>query len=813
MSCSSLNESTTAGGASAVTPGSLFSIGDLVVVGEQELRAYIVDMYEEEEEDEGESNDQQQQREGAESNTSTISKNMLFSVVYEIGNELETDVELSRLRVISFNDRGHNRSGLNRNSAAPRNSTNQSTPTSSSSNATNRQASTEIQALKKAFQSSFTYMANANKSNSNQPHPLIKLLEDNKHREKGWLRIVIKQMDEVDGDGNNNSQEQVRLKKELDERESHVLILASAIFSGYSPFHGKAKGYSKLLNHAFGISKNCRVDHLKRFVDRDFSAARKVRSDVGTSVFNSDKKRAHTYTAYNVFKRRRSQEFRETNDKIPQRVLRQEYEQLAEEQKIAYSVIAERELERAKTLWDELTDFLLRTKGKISYKAMAQHLGDNIVNDTTIRKYLQKQESFSVRKDRILPSLDRQSRIKRVRWAIVFWIFWKSVAACPVQKVVFVVVHMDEKWFYAIRTRTNCKVLTSIGLEAQDYYAHHKNHVGKVMYIVATAYVLHDNNIGHGGTAVPLACVRVGKMVKAQKDTYKRVYAEDGTFTYPKIAENQLRHEGREYFEGFELTGSSEGTEKKPKISLLKIYKEEIIPALEEKVVRRFNENGNRQVVIVKQEDNAGLHTDGTYLAEMRNEFERRDWILFNQPSQSPVTNVHDACIFPMLSKAVSRQQAVVFGSRMLQTEQLHEAVMTCWNDKSNVHAMAKAFAAHHQIVCAILEHNGDNTYLSEKGGLSFGIRRMFVCDEEGDGVVPVTLAPENIHQTAAAKILEDKRRQGLKYQAPDLRTFDDEGACLTNEMKDILMAYMEEDLMDDDVREIWTRIMLEHSG
>jgi hypothetical protein len=60
--------------------------------------------------------------------------------------------------------------------------------------------------------------------------------------------------------------------------------------------------------------------------------------------------------------------------------------------------------------------------------------------------------------------------------------------------------------------------------------------------------------------------------------------------------------------------------------------------------------------VIVKQEDGAGLHTDSTYLKGMKREFDRRDWLLFNQPSQSPVTNVHDACIFPMMSKAVTRR-------------------------------------------------------------------------------------------------------------------------------------------------------------
>ena len=79
------------------------------------------------------------------------------------------------------------------------------------------------------------------------------------------------------------------------------------------------------------------------------------------------------------------------------------------------------------------------------------------------------------------------------------------------------------------------------------------------------------------------------------------------------------------YFKSFELTGSSEGTARNPKISLLQVYREKIIPKIEEKVVQRFNCNGTRKIIIVKQEDGAGLHTDSTYLCEMKKEFNERD--------------------------------------------------------------------------------------------------------------------------------------------------------------------------------------------
>jgi hypothetical protein len=52
-------------------------------------------------------------------------------------------------------------------------------------------------------------------------------------------------------------------------------------------------------------------------------------------------------------------------------------------------------------------------------------------------------------------------------------------------------------------------VLTSIGLEPTDYYAQHKNHIGKELYVVATGHVLNEgsNDITKGGKAIPLACV------------------------------------------------------------------------------------------------------------------------------------------------------------------------------------------------------------------------------------------------------------------------------------------------------------------
>jgi hypothetical protein len=70
--------------------------------------------------------------------------------------------------------------------------------------------------------------------------------------------------------------------------------------------------------------------------------------------------------------------------------------------------------------------------------------------------------------------------------------------------------------------------------------------------------------------------------------------------------------------------GSSGGTDTNPKVSLLKVYQDIIIPAIESKVVSKYNDNGNKKVCIVKQEDSAGLYTDKTYLTEINKIFEKK---------------------------------------------------------------------------------------------------------------------------------------------------------------------------------------------
>ena len=198
-------------------------------------------------------------------------------------------------------------------------------------------------------------------------------------------------------------------------------------------------------------------------------------------------------------------------------------------------------------------------------------------------------------------------------------------------------------------------------------------------------------------------------MIKEPKDSCKRVCRDDDTFHHPNIASNILRRKGEGCFKCAELTGSSFGSDKSPKLSLLHEHQTKVIPQLREKIAQKFSNNNARKVVVVKQEDSDGFHQGSAHLGGMKKTFFDNDWLLFNQPSQSPITNVHRACIFPMMSEQVSSDKAITCGSRLLKDEEPRDTVMKSFNDEKHLPAITRAFSGHSQTVLSILEHEGRN--------------------------------------------------------------------------------------------------------
>ena len=241
-----------------------------------------------------------------------------------------------------------------------------------------------------------------------------------------------------------------------------------------------------------------------------------------------------------------------------------------------------------------------------------------------------------------------------------------------------------------------------------------------------------DNDITKGDEGKKISFVRAGAMVNAKKDSYHRVNLSDnsGRYHYPQIPENILRKKGELYFENHEVTGSDEGTAKNPKFSLLKLFLEVEIPRLEA-ISRQYWSTFGKKLAIRFSLDGAGPHQCKTFLASVREAFEERHWTFVFQPPNSPICNTKDASIFPAMSKQLSNYQGVSNRSRGLTGEVLWRAAFRIW-ELLDERLVAKAWAAKHQITCAISECKGGGEFQRGKNAMHFGVRVHFIATARG---------------------------------------------------------------------------------
>ena len=154
-----------------------------------------------------------------------------------------------------------------------------------------------------------------------------------------------------------------------------------------------------------------------------------------------------------------------------------------------------------------------------------------------------------------------------------------------------------------------------------------------------------------------------------------------------------------------------------------------------------------------------------------------------------------------MASKQVSKEQGLLFGGKLLQGEELYRLVKKVFFNSDNLPALARAYAGHHQIVCAVLECEGGNEYLSKRKGMSFGIRKSYMTSADGEGVMMV---PEPVMdgESLSDQILMDRQ---LKYKPPDIRQLTK--GKLSGEMIRIIRENAEVERMSDEVREFWEEL------
>ena len=128
------------------------------------------------------------------------------------------------------------------------------------------------------------------------------------------------------------------------------------------------------------------------------------------------------------------------------------------------------------------------------------------------------------------------------------------------------------------------------------------------MAIASTAFAPFDNDMERGGLAFKLSLDRVGGYQIAGRTTYKREYLKKGekkkgkkNYHYPQREDNISRKKGDRYWVPMEITGSSEGTAKDPKFSLLNWFKTKEIPRLED--IARKVHSTTLQKPIIRYQD------------------------------------------------------------------------------------------------------------------------------------------------------------------------------------------------------------------
>lgn len=287
------------------------------------------------------------------------------------------------------------------------------------------------------------------------------------------------------------------------------------------------------------------------------------------------------------------------------------------------------------------------------------------------------------------------------------------------------------QWFYAYVERRFAKMVTSLGVVPVDYSVLHKSHPEKTMVICTTGYIPYEGDPQLGGIALKLGFRRVGGFTIAATDTFKRVYKEDGSYWYPKVAQGgtPARVKGQPYWENWEIQGSStQSKDGSPKFSLLHYFRDEALKDLDA-AAAKFG------AIIRYQWDGAGPHNEAVLLKFLNSEFGKRGWIFDFQASKLPILNVHDACVFPALSKIVSANQALQFDGtrRILAEEAVWEAAQAAYAEMG-LDVIARAYAGHAQIVCAMIDHEGDAEQFTRggHGAGHHGIRRTYASTEDG---------------------------------------------------------------------------------
>jgi hypothetical protein len=343
-------------------------------------------------------------------------------------------------------------------------------------------------------------------------------------------------------------------------------------------------GSADAIASAWGVRRQT-IYEWKKKVDESptMEVARKPRKDTGQTIFTSDSRRNATYTERKIGPHRVVAAPAKEGESISHAQAVEAYALASPEYKAETAALTLDFQQRAIFLLAELKCVFSKTNGSISWSNLERSLnngedgaGAKLVSATTIRHFITSTPGFSYKTTRILPFLSKGYKEKRYNWSMEFWLFWEGAKAF--EGIQVLLVQMDEKWCYGVVVRKNEKSVPFFRIEPLVHGVQHKSHIDKSLITASTGFLPIDNDMEAGGASILVGLQRAGRMVIAERSTFKRVYNPDGSgsYTYPKLPKNVLREKGKEYFQGMEITGPYAGTAKRPKYPLTEFFADEM---------------------------------------------------------------------------------------------------------------------------------------------------------------------------------------------------------------------------------------------
>ena len=291
----------------------------------------------------------------------------------------------------------------------------------------------------------------------------------------------------------------------------------------------------------------------------------------------------------------------------------------------------------------------------------------------------------------------------------------------------FLLVHFDEKWFYANAIRPGAKLDRARGLY-QGRYRRTKNshHIDAVMILAFVGFAFNDH-ILNGGEGVKVGMVRCARAHTAKKAVYKAVYDDDGKRTHPKIEENLVRAKGDIYFKDANVTATNVGTPSEPKFDLLTFFTAYLFPRLRELVGPDGPYKGHQ---LILQGDNAPTHADEAFIKEMKRVCEAEGWLWEPQGAHMPHANVLDLAVFPSWSKSHFAEAAELVGRSTMSKTQIMSCVEKSWKEMPSA-KIARSFVQVYKTMEKVVANGGDTTFLAD-GSFHYNVREEYVNTDTG---------------------------------------------------------------------------------